>query len=82
MRFIIGRGISGIGAAGITTGSMRIIAFAVPRHHRPYVEGGCAAILGELNFMLAKAGPLADVKNIRSIHHERSYCRRSNCKQR
>jgi MFS family permease len=48
MQFILGRAVSGIGAAGITTGAMRIIAFAVPRYQRPYVEGGCAAILGEL----------------------------------
>lgn len=44
--FILGRSISGTGAAGITAGAMRIISFVVPQHKKAYVEGTCAAILG------------------------------------
>lgn len=45
--FILGRTLSGSGAAGILQGSMRILAFALPNAQRIYMEGMGAVIMGE-----------------------------------
>jgi len=52
--FIAGRAIAGVGAAGILTGSFRIIMLAVPRSKRTFLEGLGAVIMGVCSMM----GPL------------------------
>ncbi|OAA58988.1 Major facilitator superfamily domain, general substrate transporter [Niveomyces insectorum RCEF 264] len=44
--FIIGRAISGIGAAGIMSGVIVIIVYAVPLHKRPLYQGMFGAVFG------------------------------------
>lgn len=44
--FITGRAIAGVGAAGIITGAMRIIALAAPRKYRAFLEAASAIVLG------------------------------------
>jgi MFS family permease len=44
--FIIGRTVSGIGAAGIITGAMRIISLAAPRRQRTFLEAAGAIVMG------------------------------------
>lgn len=51
--FIVGRTLSGSGAAGILQGSMRILALALPGTHRIYMEGIGAIIMGELTVNVA-----------------------------
>lgn len=44
--FIVGRVLSGTGAAGILHGAMRILAFAMPGAQRIYMEGLGAVMMG------------------------------------
>ncbi|KAH8589520.1 major facilitator superfamily domain-containing protein [Bisporella sp. PMI_857] len=44
--FITGRAVAGVGAAGIITGAMRIMALAAPRKYRVFLEAASAVILG------------------------------------
>jgi MFS family permease len=43
---IVGRAITGVGAAGILAGSYSIVAFAVPPHQRPAFGGIMGATFG------------------------------------
>ncbi|CAK7562239.1 MAG: hypothetical protein SEPTF4163_000074 [Sporothrix epigloea] len=52
--FIIGRAISGIGAAGIFSGVIIIIVYAVPLHKRPLYQGLFGAVFG----LASVIGPL------------------------
>ncbi|EPE30561.1 MFS general substrate transporter [Glarea lozoyensis ATCC 20868] len=52
--FIVGRAISGVGAAGIFAGSVVSIVYAVPLHKRPKIQGLFGAIFG----LSSVAGPL------------------------
>lgn len=51
---IIGRAISGLGAAGILSGGMNILLFTVPLHKRPMYSGVFGAVFG----ISSVAGPL------------------------
>jgi MFS family permease len=51
---IIGRAIAGIGSAGIFSGALVIIAYAVPLHKRPIYTG----IIGGMYGLASVAGPL------------------------
>ncbi|KAF9697064.1 hypothetical protein EKO04_005149 [Ascochyta lentis] len=42
--FIIGRAVAGLGAAGITSGAMTIVATTAPRPKRPYITGFAMAV--------------------------------------
>ncbi|KIH87846.1 MFS aflatoxin efflux pump [Sporothrix brasiliensis 5110] len=52
--FIIGRAIAGIGAAGIFSGVIIIIVYAVPLHKRPLYQGMFGAVFG----LASVIGPL------------------------
>lgn len=52
--FVSGRAIAGTGAAGITSGAMRIISIASPREHRPFLEAVGALLMGEICFDYTK----------------------------
>ncbi|CAK7239686.1 MAG: hypothetical protein STHCBS139747_001121 [Sporothrix thermara] len=52
--FIIGRAIAGIGAAGITSGVIVILVYAVPLHKRPLYQGMFGAVFG----LASVIGPL------------------------
>ncbi|GKZ71873.1 hypothetical protein AnigIFM50267_007919 [Aspergillus niger] len=52
--FILGRSIAGIGAGGILSGAMVIIAYAVPLHKRPKYQGFFGAVFG----VASVSGPL------------------------
>ncbi|EPE05414.1 mfs aflatoxin efflux [Ophiostoma piceae UAMH 11346] len=52
--FIIGRAISGVGAAGIFSGVIIIIVYAVPLHKRPLYQGLFGAVFG----LASVIGPL------------------------
>ncbi|KAJ0119995.1 hypothetical protein J7T55_000846 [Diaporthe amygdali] len=52
--FIIGRAISGIGAAGIFAGTIVCVVYVIPLHHRPQVQGMMGAVMGVASI----AGPL------------------------
>jgi MFS family permease len=51
---IVGRAIAGIGAAGIFSGALIIIAYAVPLHQRPMFTG----VIGAMYGLASVAGPL------------------------
>ncbi|KAI1857640.1 hypothetical protein JX265_011055 [Neoarthrinium moseri] len=52
--FIVGRAISGVGAAGIFSGAIIIIVYAVPLHKRPLFQGLFGAVFG----LASVVGPL------------------------
>ncbi|KAK7966131.1 uncharacterized protein PG986_000408 [Apiospora aurea] len=52
--FIIGRAIAGVGAAGIFSGVITIIVYAVPLHKRPLYQGLFGAVFG----LASVVGPL------------------------
>ncbi|TPR05376.1 hypothetical protein CAN33_0034425 [Aspergillus niger] len=52
--FILGRSIAGIGAGGILSGAMVIIAYAIPLHKRPKYQGFFGAVFG----VASVSGPL------------------------
>ncbi|KAI0123089.1 putative MFS aflatoxin efflux pump [Xylariales sp. AK1849] len=52
--FIVGRAIAGVGAAGIFSGSIIIIVYAVPLHKRPLYQGLFGAVFG----LASVIGPL------------------------
>ena len=52
--FIVGRAIAGLGSAGIFSGGIVIIVYAVPLHKRPLYQGMFGAIFG----LASVIGPL------------------------
>lgn len=52
--FIIGRAISGVGSAGIMSGAITVIVYAVPLHRRPLFQGLFGAVFG----LASVVGPL------------------------
>ena len=52
--FIVGRAVKGIGAAGIFSGAVVVIVYAVPLHRRPLYQGLFGAVFG----IASVAGPL------------------------
>jgi MFS family permease len=44
--FIVGRAIAGVGSAGITSGVIVILVYAVPLHNRPKYQGLIGAVFG------------------------------------
>lgn len=52
--FIIGRSIAGVGAAGIFSGAIVVIVYAVPLHKRPLYQGLFGAVFG----LASVVGPL------------------------
>ncbi|KAH8772688.1 putative MFS multidrug transporter [Diaporthe sp. PMI_573] len=52
--FIVGRAIAGLGSAGIFSGSITVIVYAVPLHKRPLFQGMFGAVFG----LASVIGPL------------------------
>ena len=52
--FIVGRAVKGIGAAGIFSGTVVVLVYAVPLHRRPLYQGLFGAVFG----IASVAGPL------------------------
>ncbi|KAG6358766.1 hypothetical protein INS49_012285 [Diaporthe citri] len=52
--FIIGRAISGVGAAGIFAGTIVCVVYVIPLHRRPQMQGMMGALMGVASI----AGPL------------------------
>lgn len=52
--FIVGRAISGVGSAGIMSGAITVIVYAVPLHRRPLFQGLFGAVFG----LASVVGPL------------------------
>lgn len=52
--FIIGRAIAGVGSAGIMSGAITVIVYAVPLHKRPLFQGLFGAVFG----LASVVGPL------------------------
>lgn len=52
--FIIGRAIAGVGTAGIMSGTITVIVYAVPLHRRPLFQGLFGAVFG----LASVIGPL------------------------
>lgn len=52
--FIIGRAIAGVGSAGIMSGTITVIVYAVPLHKRPIFQGLFGAVFG----LASVIGPL------------------------
>lgn len=54
MAFIVGRAIAGLGSAGVFSGALIIIVYAVPLHRRPIFTGSIGGVFGIASVM----GPL------------------------
>lgn len=52
--FIVGRAIAGVGSAGIMSGTVTVIVYAVPLHKRPQFQGLFGAVFG----VASVVGPL------------------------
>lgn len=52
--FIVGRAIAGVGSAGIMSGAITVIVYAVPLHKRPLFQGLFGAVFG----LASVVGPL------------------------
>lgn len=52
--FIVGRAIAGVGSAGIMSGTITVIVYAVPLHRRPMFQGLYGAVFG----IASVVGPL------------------------
>jgi MFS family permease len=68
--FIVGRGISGIGSAGLFTGMMTIVANVLPLHKRPAILGAIMGI-GQLG---VAGGPLIGGAFTSNVHLTWRWC--------